>query len=99
MDNLIEKAALQSLVDAHVFGARNEWEKHELGEKKSFVKPLQVRDPGLRARVAERYAEMGFVPHLFKESGQDYVALESVTTSAHYRDIEDAFAEQILSKL
>lgn len=99
MNYFTDRGSLDSLVDAEVFGAKNEWEKHEFGEKKSFVKPLQVRDPALKARVAERFAEMGFVPHLFKESGQEYVALENMKNSAGYSDIEEAFAAQILSRI
>lgn len=99
MNTIIDRTTLDSLVDAEVFGAKNEWEKHEFGEKKSFVKPLQLRDPAMKARVAERFAEMGFVPHLFKEAGQEFVALDGIRQSAGYRDVEEAFAAQILSKL
>lgn len=99
MNNFTDRDSLDSLVDAHVYGAKNEWEKHEFGEKKSFVKPLQVRDPALKARVAERFAEMGFVPHMFKESGQEFIALESVKQTTDYLDIEQAFTDQILSRI
>ena len=99
MNNFTERDSLDSLVDAHVFGAKNDWEKHELGEKKSFEKPLAVRDPALKARVAERFAEMGFVPHMFKESGQEFIALESMKQTTGYQDIVQAFKDQILSRL
>ena len=99
MDKFNDRESWDALVDAHVFGAKNEWEKHEFGEKKSFVKPLGVRDPALKARVAARFAEMGFVPHMFKESGQDFIALESLKQTTGYADIEQAFSEQILSRL
>ena len=51
---------IQSLVDAQVFGARGEWEKHEIGGQATFVKPISTRDVEMKARIASRFDELGF---------------------------------------
>mgnify|MGYP000894121149 CR=1 FL=1 len=93
-----EEAGLRSLVDAQVFGARSEWEKHEIAGHTTFVKPIHTRDVAIKASIANRFDELGFVPKFFREQGREYVALEGVK-SARYGDVERAFAEQILAKL
>lgn len=90
---------MKAMVDAQVFGARGEWEKHEIGGHATYVKPIAVMDPELKARIASRYDELGFVPVFFKESGREFVALESVKKQARYGNIEEAFVKQILTKL
>lgn len=90
---------MKAMVDAQVFGARGEWEKHEIAGHATYVKPIAVLDPELKARIATRYDELGFVPVFFKESGREYVALENVKKSGRYKNIEEAFVKQILTKL
>ncbi len=89
---------IQSLVDAHVFGARGEWEKHEIGGKATYIKAIGTRDVEMKARIATRFDELGFIPKFFRESGREFVALEGVK-SKRYADIEAAFVAQILGKL
>lgn len=89
---------IQSLVDAQVFGARGEWEKHEIGGQATFVKPINTRDVEMKARIASRFDELGFIPKFFRESGREFVALEGVKQS-RYSTVEAAFVEQILKKL
>jgi hypothetical protein len=89
---------IQSLVDAQVFGARGEWEKHEIGGQATFVKPISTRDVEMKARIASRFDELGFIPKFFRESGREFVALEGVKQS-RYATVEAAFVEQILKKL
>ena len=89
---------LKSLVDAQVFGARSEWEKHEIGGQATFIKPITTRDVEMKARIATRFDELGFIPKFFRESGKEFVALEGVKQS-HYSSVEAAFVEQILKKL
>lgn len=91
--------SLQAMVDGHVFGARSDWEKHETGEGHTvYVKPITTRDVELKARIASRFDELGFVPKFFRESGKEFVALEGVKRS-RYQNIEEAFVSQILAKL
>lgn len=92
------EAELKAVVDAQVFGARGEWEKHEIAGQATYVKPIQAQDMQLKARIANRFDELGFVPKFFRESGREFVALEGVKSS-RYRDIETAFIDQILKKL
>lgn len=89
---------LQSLVDAQVFGARGDWEKHEIGGKATFIKPIHTQDGQMKARIATRFDELGFIPKFFREAGSEFVALEGVK-SARYDTVEAAFVEQILKKL
>lgn len=89
---------LKAMVDAQVFGARGEWEKHEQGGHATFIKPIATRDVMLKAQIANRFDELGFIPKFFRESGKEFVALEGVK-STRYKDVEQAFAEQILAKL
>jgi hypothetical protein len=88
----------QSLVDAQVFGARGEWEKHEIGGTATYIKPINTRDVEMKARIATRFDELGFIPKFFRESGKEFVALEGVKQS-RYASVEAAFVEQILKKL
>jgi hypothetical protein len=89
---------LRAVVDAQVFGARGEWEKHEIGGQATFVKPIGTRDVEMKARIASRFDELGFIPKFFRESGREFVALEGVKQN-RYEDIETAFVEQILKRL
>lgn len=91
--------SLQQLIDAQVFGARGDWEKHEIGGHAAFVKQLAAADSELKARIAERFHELGFVPMFFKEHGREYVALEGVRQEMNYKTIEEAFVRQILSRV
>jgi hypothetical protein len=91
--------SLSTMIDAQVFGARGEWEKHLIGGLTTYVKPIHVQDAELKARIAARYDELGFVPMFFRESGREFVALEGVKQSTRYKDIEQAFVAQILKKL
>ena len=88
----------KSLVDAQVFGAKGEWEKHEIGGQATFIKPINTRDVEMKARIATRFDELGFIPKFFRESGKEFVALEGVKQS-RYATIEAAFVDQILRKL
>lgn len=93
-------AAIQQLVDTHVFGAKTQWEKHEIGGSCAFVKQLESADAELKARIAARFHELGFVPMFFKEHGREFVALEGIHAQGKhsYKDVEQAFVEQILAK-
>lgn len=91
---------MKAVIDAQVFGARNEWEKHETGQGRlAYVKPIHTRDSEMKARIASRYDELGFVPKFFSEAGMEYVALEGLKQQGRYRDVEEAFVKQILAKL
>ena len=89
---------MKSLIDAQVFGAKGDLEKHEIGGKATFIKPINTRDGEMKARIATRFDELGFVPKFFRESGSEFVALEAVKQS-RYETIEAAFVDQILKKL
>lgn len=89
---------MKSMIDAQVFGARGEWEKHEIAGQSTFVKPIVTRDIEMKARIASRFDELGFIPKFFRESGREFVAIEGVKQS-RYKDIEAAFVEQILTRL
>lgn len=86
------------LVDRYVFGQKAEWEKHEIGGSCAFVRQLEAADAAMKAHIAERFHELGFVPMFFKEQGREFVALEDVHAKARYADIEQAFVEQILAR-
>jgi len=90
--------SLKAIVDAQVFGARGEWEKHEIGGQSCYVKPIATRDVEMKARIATRFDELGFIPKFFREQGREFVALEGVKPS-RYKDVEVAFVEQILTHL
>ena len=89
---------IKSLVDAQVFGARGDWEKHEIAGQATFIKPINTRDVEMKARIATRFDELGFIPKFFREGGHEFVALEGVKQS-RYATIEAAFVDQILKKL
>lgn len=94
-----EFSSIHAMVDGQVFGARGEWEKHETGDGHTvYVKPIHTRDVEVKARIASRFDELGFIPKFFRESGKEFVALEGVKR-ARYRTIEEAFVSQILTKL
>jgi hypothetical protein len=101
MQHVDHMKMLSSVVDAEVFGARGEWEKHEISGKAAYVKPISAQNPELKARIAERYDELGFVPMFFRKSGHKFVALESIKETARkrYKTTEAAFVAQILKKL
>jgi hypothetical protein len=100
MNHIADLNVLSGIVDAQVFGARHDWEKHETGEGHiAFIKPIEARDVELKARIATRYDELGFVPKFFSESGREFVALESVKRACRYHCVEEAFVKQILTKL
>jgi hypothetical protein len=90
--------SVSHLVEAEVFGSPTEWEKHEIGGGCTFVKPIHAQDPAIKATIAKRYDEMGFVPAFFRERGKDFVALEAVKKAAAYKTVEEAFTSQILGK-
>ncbi len=91
--------AVKTMVDGQVFGARGEWEKHDTGEGHMvYVKPIHTRDVEMKARIASRFDELGFIPKFFKESGREFVALEGVKQT-RYATVEEAFVSQILAKL
>ncbi len=94
-----ENGSLSQLIDAEVFGKRGDWEKHEIGGNSAFVKQLATADAELKARIAARFHELGFVPMFFKEHGREYVALEGVRSEVNYKTIEEAFVRQILSRV
>lgn len=99
MTRLENFGSVNALVEGQVFGARGEWEKHETGEGHTvYVKPIHTRDVELKARIATRFDELGFVPKFFRESGKEFVALEAVKRN-QYRNVEEAFVNQILAKL
>ncbi len=89
---------MKSLIDAQVFGARGEWEKHEIGGQATFVKPIGTRDVEMKARIANRFDELGFIPKFFREHGKEFVAIEGIKQS-RYKDVESAFVEQILTRI
>jgi hypothetical protein len=93
-----EHTYLAQLIDTQVFGSRKDWEKHEIGGTCSFVKPIEAKDPELKARIAARFDELGFIPMFFREHGRDYIAIEGMKQSRHYKTVEQAFAAQILTK-
>lgn len=90
--------SLKSIVDAQVFGARGDWEKHDIGGSIRYIKSIATRDIEMKARIANRFDELGFIPTFFREHGKEFVALEGVK-STRYHDVETAFVEQILTKL
>lgn len=94
----IGDAQTKSLVDAQVFGARGDWEKHEIAGQATFIKPINTRDVEMKARIATRFDELGFIPKFFREGGHEFVALEGLKQS-RYETIEAAFVDQILKKL
>ncbi len=99
MTRLEEFSSIHAMVEGQVFGARGEWEKHESGDGNSvYVKAIHTRDVELKARIANRFDELGFVPKFFRESGKEFVALESVKQT-RYKTVEEAFISQILGKL
>jgi hypothetical protein len=89
---------LSQLVDAQIFGTRSDWEKHVLGETSTFVKPLTIKDSEMKAQIAQRFDELGFIPLFFREHGRDFVAIEGVKACTHYKTVEEAFVAQILGK-
>lgn len=99
MNHISNMQSLRAMVDAEVFGARGEWEKHEIGGHAAYVKPIRIQDAELKAQIATRYDELGFVPVFFKESGKEFVALESVKEKTRYQTVEEAFMQQILTRL
>jgi hypothetical protein len=99
MNQFSSLPSLHAMIDAEVFGARGEWEKHEIAGHAAYVKPMRLRDAELKARVAARYDELGFVPVFFRESGKDFVALEGIKEKHRYRTVEEAFVQQILTRL
>ena len=100
MNHTADITTLNAVVDAQVFGARGDWEKHETGAgHTAFIKPIGTRDIELKARIASRYDELGFIPKFFSEAGREYVALEGVKQRARYKSVEEAFVSQILAKL
>ena len=90
---------MKSLIDAQVFGARGEWEKHEIGGQATFVKPIGTRDVEMKARIASRFDELGFIPKFFRESGREFVAIEGMKAQARYQTVEEAFVTQILTHI
>lgn len=99
MNHISNMHEIRNLVDSEVFGARGEWEKHEIGGHTTFVKPLRIAQPEMKAHIASRYDELGFVPVFFRESGKEFVALEAVKEQNRYRTVEEAFVQQILTRL
>lgn len=100
MNAMAHAESLYGLVDTHVFGIRAQWEKHETGDgHMAFIKPIATRDVEMKARIAQRYDELGFVPKFFSEAGCEYVALESVKRASRYHCVEEAFVKQILARL
>lgn len=96
--NPFSEQGLKTIVDAQVFGARGEWEKHEFGGQVRYIKPIATRDVEMKARIANRFDELGFVPKFFREHGREFVAIEGVKSNG-YKDVEAAFVAQILKKL
>ena len=99
MNEIYSMKTLRAMVDAEVFGARGEWEKHEIGGNAAYVKPIRIQDAEIKAQIASRYDELGFVPVFFRESGKEFVALEGVKEKTRYHTIEEAFMQQILTRL
>lgn len=96
--NPFGEQTLKTVIDAQVFGARSDWEKHEIGGEIRFIKPIATRDVEMKARIANRFDELGFIPKFFREHGKEFVSLEGVKAS-RYKDVEAAFVAQILQKL
>ncbi len=90
---------LKSLIDAQVFGARSDWEKHEIAGQATFVKSITTEDAHMKARIANRFDELGLIPKFFREHGREFVAIEGVKEQARYRTVEEAFVQQILSHI
>lgn len=88
-----------AIVDTLVFGRAGEWEKHEIGASCRYIKSISTPDPLLKAKVAARYDELGFVPLFFKEHGREFVALEDIKQRSRYATVEQAFVEQILGHM
>ena len=99
MNHISNIHSLRAMIDAEVFGARGEWEKHEIGGHAAYVKPMRLGDAELKAQVAARYDELGFVPVCFRESGKEFAALEGVKEKTRYDTVEEAFMQQILTRL
>lgn len=100
MNHSADIQVMNAVVDAQVFGARNDWEKHDTGAgHTAFIKPIGTRDVEMKARIASRYDELGFIPKFFSEAGKEFVALEGVKKAARYKTVEEAFVSQILAKL
>lgn len=87
------------LIESLVYGRPGDWEKHELGASTRFVKPLPPSDPLVKAQIARRYDELGFVPLFFREQGAEFVALEGIKKQGRYSSVEQAFVEQILGHI
>lgn len=96
--NPFGEQGLKTIVDAQVFGAAGEWEKHEFGGQTRFIKPIATRDVEMKARIANRFDELGFIPKFFREHGKEFVSLEGIKAN-RYKDVEAAFVAQILKKL
>lgn len=90
--------SVKHLVETEVFGDATQWEKHEIGGGCTFVKAISSADAEMKARIAKRYDEMGFVPAFFSERGKNFVALEAVKQAGSYKSVEEAFACQILGR-
>lgn len=100
MNHSADMNVINAVVDAQVFGARNDWEKHDTGAgHTAFIKPIGTRDVEMKARIASRYDELGFIPKFFSEAGKEFVALEGLKQKANYKNVEEAFVKQILAKL
>jgi len=92
--------AMQALIDGQVFGVRNQWERHDTGNGHTvFVKPINTRDIEMKARIAHRFDELGFVPKFFRESGKEFVAIDALKEKTRYQNVEEAFVSQILVRL
>jgi len=95
-----EMKAMQAMVDGQVFGARGQWERHETGPGHTvFVKSIDTHDVEMKARIASRFDEMGFIPKFFREAGHEFVAIEAVKEKTRYHTVEEAFVQQILARL
>lgn len=95
-----QSGAMQAMVEAQVFGVRGQWERHEVSRGHTvFVKPIDTRDVEIKARIASRFDELGFIPKFFREQGKEFVAIEALKTKAGYQNIEEAFVKQILARL
>lgn len=99
MNHISNLHGLNAMIDGEVFGARGEWEKHEIGGHTTFVKAIGINEPEIKAHIASRYDELGFVPVFFKESGREFVALEGIKETTCYHTVEEAFIKQILTRL
>lgn len=90
--------SVNNIVETEVFGDATQWEKHEIGGGCTFVKAISSADAEMKARIAKRYDELGFVPAFFSERGKSFVALEAVKQAGCYKSVEEAFASQILGR-